>query len=279
MITATRTFVPAWAVGLGLGACFSSPSGNECSAGSEGCECLELQCENGLECRSGFCRAPTGGTGATGTGGDDTDAGTTTGSGGETTAGGNDTTGGSTGSGSTGGGLTTGGVGTTTGDSVTTGGSGTGATGTTGGSRCGDGVIDDDEMCDGGLGCTDCVLDNWNCNPINNVPCQPGTKCAVVGDEFEVQCLPFDPDPPLMWGEVNCFYDFGPHDEACDLGLACTPSSLTETCEAGTGSCCTEFCDIRDPGVTCITPTDSCEPFWSGNPPDGLDWLGYCVTG
>jgi hypothetical protein len=214
----------------------------------------------------------TGGSGAGTTGNGETSGDGDTGSGGGTSTGGGAGTGGPT---STGDGAT-GSSGSSSTDGTETSGTATGTnTGTTG-SVCGDGVIDDDEMCDGGPGCTDCVLDNYACNPINNVPCQDGTKCSAVGEEYDVMCLPFDPDPPLEWGEVNCYYDFGPHDEACDLGLACTPSQITDTCENGTGSCCTEFCDIRDPDFECQTPTDSCEPFWFGSPPDGLEWLGFC---
>lgn len=255
-------------LGMGAGACFSDEPA-ACSPGSEGCECLDLACEDGLSCRDGTCRIDDGGT--------TTGPSDTTGTGAPTTAGdstGQDSTGTTVGASGTTGGGTTGSVGTT--GSASAGSTGDATAGTTGGSVCGDGIIDADEMCDGGPGCTMCVLDNWACNPLNNVPCQDGTKCAAVGDGYNVQCLPFNPDPPLMWGEVNCFYDFGPHDEACGLGLACTPSQITDTCENGTGNCCTEFCDIRDPNFECITETDECVPFWAGTPPAGLDWLGFC---
>ena len=77
-----------------------------------------------------------------------------------------------------------------------------------------------------------------------------------------------------MWGESNCF-DFEPKDEACDVGLSCTPGSITEQCPDG--ACCTYYCNLLDPDFDCGTPGDHCEKFITGpDEPPGLEWLGFC---
>ena len=114
-------------------------------------------------------------------------------------------------------------------------------------------ILDDGEQCDGGPGCTDCNLDNYDCNPLNNAGCPvPGTKCSYVSPNYDFACLVFDPNPPLQWGESNC-YNFEPKDQACDIGLSCTPGQDTEQCVDG--ACCTHYCSLldselrlRDPG-------------------------------
>lgn len=144
----------------------------------------------------------------------------------------------------------------------------------TGEDLCGNLMLDDGEQCDGGPGCTDCDLDNYICNPLNNVGCLPGTKCSYIGTGYDFSCRVFDPSPPLMWGESNC-YSFEPKDEACDVGLSCTPGSITEQCPDG--ACCTWYCNLLDPDFDCGTPGDSCVKFFEGpDEPPGLEWLGFC---
>jgi hypothetical protein len=143
----------------------------------------------------------------------------------------------------------------------------------TGEALCGDLMLDPDEQCDGGPGCTDCDLDNYDCNPLNNAGCIPGTKCSYVSVTNDFACLPFDPNPPLAWGESSC-YDFGPLDQACDLGLSCTPGQATEQCIDG--GCCTWYCSLLDPDFDCGTPGDHCEKFFFGPEQPGLEWLGFC---
>jgi hypothetical protein len=143
----------------------------------------------------------------------------------------------------------------------------------TGDELCGNLMLDPDEQCDGGPGCTDCTLDNYVCNPITNVGCLPGTKCSYVPPDYDFSCLVFDPNPPLAWGESNC-YNFEPKDEACDVGLSCTPGQITEQCPDG--ACCTWYCNLLDPDFDCGTPGDTCEKFFTGPEPTGLEWLGFC---
>jgi hypothetical protein len=144
----------------------------------------------------------------------------------------------------------------------------------TGEDLCGNLVLDADEQCDGGPGCTACDLDNYDCNPINNAGCIPGTKCSYIPPNYELSCLVFDPNPPLAWGESSC-YDFDPKDQACDVGLSCTPGQNTEQCPDG--ACCTWYCNLLDPDFDCGTPGDSCVKFFIGpDEPPGLEWLGFC---
>jgi hypothetical protein len=143
----------------------------------------------------------------------------------------------------------------------------------TGDDLCGNLMLDDGEQCDGGPGCTDCDLDNYDCNPINNAGCIPGTKCSYVPPDYDLSCLPFDPNPPLAWGESNC-YNFEPKDQACDVGLSCTPGQNTEQCEDG--ACCTWYCNLLEPGFDCGTTGDTCVKFFIGPEPAGLEWLGFC---
>jgi hypothetical protein len=143
----------------------------------------------------------------------------------------------------------------------------------TGEELCGNLTLDPGEQCDGGPGCTNCDLDNYDCNPLNNAGCLPGTKCSYVPPNYDFKCLPFDPNPPLAWGESNC-YNFEPKDQACDIGLSCTPGQNTEQCVDG--ACCTWYCNLLDQGFDCGTPGDSCVKFFVGAEPAGLEWLGFC---
>lgn len=225
--------------------CFTDPGSTPCPEGSEGCPCVQLQCEAGLMCSMGVCVAG----GATGT---DTGpapmTGTTESPGGSSSSDGAD------------------GTSTTSMPPV----DGT----STGEDLCGNGVLDPEEMCDGTNACADdCTLENYPCNPLNNVGCGPGQKCSFV-EPTTILCLAFA-DPAGEFGDNECYYDFGPHDESCAIGLACIPFQITNTCEGG--GCCEEYCDLADPTFECATPGNTCQPAY-GVPPfePGLEWLGFC---
>ena len=129
--------------------CFADPVNMTCPAGAEGCECADnFTCEPGLTCMDGHCRAD-GGTGeSSDTNSTDTNSTDTDSTDSDTT----DTT-------------------DTTDDT-------TDET-ETGGDLCGNFVLDEGEQCDGGPGCTECDLDNYDCNPINNVGCIPGRSARM----------------------------------------------------------------------------------------------------
>ncbi|MEM6994200.1 MAG: hypothetical protein AAF721_27040 [Myxococcota bacterium] len=252
--------------------CFDPVPAEACAEGTKDCPCVDLQCEAGLICQNAVCVQEEV---VTGTGPQVTSTGNpmeTTGS--PTTADGGST--------STMASTTNPVDGSTTGDGSSSGGTGSESTGgstSTGASLCGNMMLDTDEMCDGTPGCeTDCTLTNYDCNPLNNVPCTEGFKCSVVepdGEPVNAVCLPFADPPPGMLFESNCFFDFGPHDEWCDVGLACALSQSTDACDV---NCCVEFCDLLDATFECAFKGDTCQPFFTPQAPEGLAQLGFCIT-
>lgn len=246
--------------------CFVSPPPAECVPGSEGCPCIELQCETDLVCRDAVCVQD--GVANTGTGplmpatDSTTDAPSTTADG-------------SSGSSAT----TSPADGSTTSDPTATAGDTQTGGSSTGMSLCGNGVLDTDEVCDGTPGCEgDCTLTNYDCNPLNNAPCVDGFKCSVVEPPdapVNAVCLPFAEPPPGELHEGNCFFEAAPHDEWCDVGLACALSSSTDACDV---NCCVEFCDLTDVAFECAFKGDTCQPFLGGASPTGLAQLGFCVA-
>lgn len=164
------------------------------------------------------------------------------------------------------------GPGPSTGDASTGDGMGDSSTGV---ALCGNGVLDPEEECDGTDACTDCELDNFDCNPLNNAGCPDGTKCSFNDDTGLFWCLPFSMDPPGQLHEGSC-YDGGPLDQWCDVGLACMPGQTNGACKDG--GCCVEFCDIFDQDFECAQKGDDCIVWFLPDAPDGLEWLGVCIT-
>lgn len=228
---------------------------------------MELQCEIDLVCKNAVCVED--GVGATGTGSltpttdSTTDAPATTADSGSGTSA-----------------TTSPADGSTTSDSTLTATGGTETSGpSTGMSLCGNGALDAEEICDGTPGCEDdCTLTNYDCNPLNNAPCADGFKCSVVEPAeapVDAVCLPFAEPPPGQLHEGNCFFASAPHDEWCDVGLACALSNTTEACEV---NCCVEFCDLTDMAFECQYPGDICQPFLGAASPIGLAQLGFCIA-
>lgn len=132
-------------------------------------------------------------------------------------------------------------------------------------------------MCDGGPGCTDCALDNYGCNPLNNAPCGTDLKCSVfenIRGAATSDCRVLLNDPPGGLHDSNCF-NGGLQDEWCDFGLACVTSQSTDACDV---NCCVEYCDLLDPAFECGFVGDTCLPALGALAPTGLQWLGVCVT-
>jgi len=244
--------------------CFSPdaadlPLDAPCPGGAEGCECLNLMCETGLTCRAGIC------VGSPEDSPDETDD--PTGSSNESCPVG--TEGCECSSGVCEPDLSCEAdicVPNTSGDSEG------GTEGVT--NPCGNGILDDGEMCDSTPACSDdCALENYDCNPFNNAGCREGLKCSLLAPTT-FTCLAFADDGGTL-GANECFHDLAPHDEECELGLVCTRAETTNTCE--TGGCCEELCDLEDPDFECQTPGNTCQPAFSvPNFPSGLEWLGVC---
>ncbi len=131
-------------------------------------------------------------------------------------------------------------------------------------------------MCDGTPGCTDCTLDNYACNPLNNAPCGDGFKCSLFDDVRGVAATECRValQPPGQLYESNCFSG-GLQDEWCDVGLACVTSQSTNACDV---NCCVEFCDRLDADFQCAFEGDMCLQALGDLAPVGLQWLGICVT-
>jgi hypothetical protein len=122
-------------------------------------------------------------------------------------------------------------------------------------------VLEPDEECDGGAGCTDCELDGFACNPLNDAGCGDGETCAYTRrGTFECQVAAGEGAPGAAC--TNLYTGF-----QCATGLGCEA-----TCG---GFCCTPYCDTTGTFASC--DQGSCESFWLQPEQNaGLHWLGSC---
>ncbi|PCC73219.1 hypothetical protein SAMN02745121_03054 [Nannocystis exedens] len=130
---------------------------------------------------------------------------------------------------------------------------------------CGDGIVDDGEICDyPENGCADCM--GATCNPFTNQGCRGEDSCQLVfSDAAFTVCTTSEPLPegapcPML-------------QDYCGLGNICAPAEFVPGC-AGTG-CCAPLCQLQT--------SDAC--------PDGLvcgeffaesalgNYAGVCVPG
>lgn len=131
---------------------------------------------------------------------------------------------------------------------------------------CGNGQLEPGEECELGAGCTDCQLDSFDCNPVNNAGCPPSTDCIYTGN-----------------GVFACIRDQGAvgEGEACGVPVESTECAtgsgcFGEYCPAGYGYCCHAWCDHVGDWAPC--ETGRCLRFWVE--PSywlGLEWLGFCA--
>jgi hypothetical protein len=249
------TFGSFAVIGLlcGSTACFSES--NECQVGQEGCACEGQMCAGRLVCEGEICINPLAGSGSDGGSLD----GPATSSNPSTTS--TNTT-----------------LFDTTGDDVddvddTSVGSSSGAPDpetTTGAGVCGDGIVQDDEMCDGGPGCEDnCAFTSYGCNPLNNAGCMPPLRCGLLDyDTEEFGCMP--PGRAVL-GEACSWTSF--EDEQCADGLTCLFNPQTDYCNVG--NCCVEYCNLQMGSAMCSNGA-TCYQFFQPPDFDGLEHLGYC---
>jgi len=273
-----------------LSACFEDV-GPSCPEGAKGCPCLDLQCEDGLECRDGRCvsleaEASESAASDAGLGSETGPAESSSEEDGASSESSSDETESSTESDAT---STTTEATSSVEETSTTESEGETSTTETGeassdastgsAGSCGDGVLAPDEECDSTAGCDEaCELINYDCNPLNNAPCPEDFKCSVVEEEsgeILATCLPFMEPPPGQLHEGNCYYG-GRHDEWCDVGLACAVMTAAAVCGADETNCCVEFCDLNDATFTCAYSEDACIPFLPPSAPEGLEQLGFC---
>lgn len=139
---------------------------------------------------------------------------------------------------------------------------------------CGDGVLDDDEVCDGQPGCDPDCLGPATCNLFSGVGCTD-EACLLLpkdGQTLDAQC---DGD-----GELNISKVCGlsAAAELCRSGFVCTHPTLLASCVADSGDgCCLRLCDMAT--HDCLKG-ETCVPY---KPPSGylltpeLGYLGVCV--
>jgi len=133
---------------------------------------------------------------------------------------------------------------------------------------CGDAIVQDDEMCDGGPGCDDdCEFEDYLCNPLNDAGCPAGFRCGaldVAVESFSCQ-IPGN-------GDVGEACAGSPeNDNGCRARTTCLFNGNTPLCDEG--ACCVDYCDLTDPEC----PDDQeCRPFFVGSQFRGLEHLGFC---
>ncbi|MBC8070012.1 MAG: ribulose phosphate epimerase [Deltaproteobacteria bacterium] len=132
--------------------------------------------------------------------------------------------------------------------------------------------------------------------------CDPGYVCTINNDGVLILCRP-ECDPLLQdcmeavsclpaagSDQFTCIVDASGEEgaagdacefvNACDPGLFCGDATAVPDC-AGASGCCTEFCDLADPGgaAQCsLGGGQECVPwFEEGNAPPGLEDVGACA--
>jgi hypothetical protein len=134
---------------------------------------------------------------------------------------------------------------------------------------CGDGIVGDDEMCDGGAGCRDCMFTDYACNPLNNAGCGAGTRCGLITFETETfGCIA--PGPGDLAAE--CGFSSA-NDGDCATDLTCLFNPQTPLCDVG--NCCVRYCSLAevDPGCG---DAEMCLVFFPDPIYEGLEHLGFC---
>lgn len=126
------------------------------------------------------------------------------------------------------------------------------------------------------MGCTDCELDEHDCNPLNNAGCPEGFKCSwqlfsstPYAAYFTCRALA---EEPLSLGEGDCLVDNKAADQLCDFGLACLNSNVLDACPFE--GCCTEYCDTAAGAGSCTDPAHTCTADEGLLP--GLPDVGVC---
>ncbi|MBX7083628.1 MAG: ribulose phosphate epimerase [Nannocystaceae bacterium] len=125
----------------------------------------------------------------------------------------------------------------------------------------------------------------------------PDTGCSITNNGVLILCLPFCdpllqdcsmteacyPEPngffcsPDASGEMGGFGDPCEFLNVCDPGLFCADAATVPDCNGSTG-CCSEYCDISDPGATCMGQGQECTMFYNeGEAPPGYENVGICI--
>lgn len=128
-----------------------------------------------------------------------------------------------------------------------------------------------------------------------NPSCPNGTSCAISNDDVLIVCLDgCDPLTDSCASDEVCVLNNGSFvcvidasgDEgqqndgceylnACDPGLVCLDPAAVSTCQQNLVGCCTEWCDVTNPG-TCPNGLTCTGVFEPGEAPIGYENIGYC---
>ncbi|PCC69451.1 hypothetical protein SAMN02745121_08946 [Nannocystis exedens] len=135
--------------------------------------------------------------------------------------------------------------------------------------NCGDGLVDDDEVCDGQPDCEPDCSGN-NCNPLSHAGCDGGNQCFVI--ESSPQCLP--PQDGLPGAYEACVQD---GIAACAAGLMCVPVIAVAECDPeASESCCTQMCNAQHDPDPC--PGSKICQYVGGIEPPQDGYVGACIT-
>ncbi|WP_434419197.1 hypothetical protein [Nannocystis pusilla] len=108
---------------------------------------------------------------------------------------------------------------------------------------CGDGIVDDGEVCDFPEGGCQPGCDGPLCNPFNHAPCPEGTACGFLWFEGDLHASCVDPEPLPVGTPCGS----SPED-LCGAGQICVSAPFALDC-ADT-FCCTPLCNLQD-GALC----------------------------
>ena len=139
------------------------------------------------------------------------------------------------------------------------------------------------EMCSGSPSdptCPDaliCDISNGGVLLLCVTPCDPLTPSCPSGQI----CLPggdkqFVCDVDAS-GDQGGYGDPCAYVNVCDQGLMCVSGQSVPGCK--TDGCCTEYCDLSDPGVVCAgAPEQECVSFYDDDAaPPGYENVGVCT--
>jgi hypothetical protein len=137
---------------------------------------------------------------------------------------------------------------------------------------CGNGVVEDGEMCDGTEGCdAACEFTNYACNPLNDAGCPAAMRCGLVDFATETfACM-----SPGRVGLGGVCEGSPPNDGECGAELTCLFHGQTLLCDEG--ACCVRYCDLTE-GVSGCGVDEVCAPFFPMPMFSGLEHLGFCYS-
>jgi hypothetical protein len=122
---------------------------------------------------------------------------------------------------------------------------------------CGDGLVDDVELCDGQRGCSSDCTDGAACSPLTNVGCS-GSDICIINNGLGTECFDWEqyPDITLAGFNEGCDYD-GDIYYQCEAGLMCI-SKMAGNISCNLDYCCMPLCDLAAPadcpnGFTCTS--------------------------